>query len=118
MLFFQITQPDTAKKWIRDLVPQISCLDEVLRFNNLFKSLRVRLNGEDPHGLAATWVNVAFTFEGLKKLIPEEAEKFDKDSSFSKGMAASSKLLGDRVDPQKLGDWRSDKSTGSLINRG
>ena len=100
LLFLQITQPDTAKKWIRDLVPQISSLDEVLRFNNLFKSLRVRLNGEDPHGLAATWVNVAFTFEGLKKLIPGEAENFAKDSAFSKGMSASSKSLGDRVDPQ------------------
>ncbi|PDZ61390.1 Dyp-type peroxidase [Bacillus thuringiensis] len=100
LLFFKITQPDTAKKWIRDLAPQISSLNEVLQFNNLFKSLRVRLNGEDPQGLAATWVNIAFTFEGLKKLIPEEAEKFNKDSAFVNGMAARSKMLGDRLDPQ------------------
>lgn len=100
LLFLKITQPDTAKKWIRDLVPQISSLNEVLRFNNLFKSLRVRLNGEDPPGLAATWVNVAFTFEGLKKLIPEEAEHFKKDEAFSQGMAARSKVLDDRLDHQ------------------
>ncbi|MCU5132282.1 Dyp-type peroxidase [Bacillus cereus] len=100
LLFFKITQPDTAKKWIRDLAPQISSLNEVLQFNNLFKSLRVRLNGEDPHGLAATWVNIAFTFEGLKKLIPEKAEHFKKDEAFSQGMAARSKVLGDRLDHQ------------------
>ncbi|WP_346723663.1 hypothetical protein [Bacillus thuringiensis] len=85
---------------MRDLAPQISSLNEVLQFNNLFKSLRVRLNGDDPHGLAATWVNRAFTFEGLKKLIPEEAEKFNKDSAFVNGMAASSKMFGDRLDHQ------------------
>nr|WP_205664829.1 Dyp-type peroxidase [Bacillus cereus] len=58
------------------------------------------MNGEDPHGLAATWVNIAFTFEGLKKLIPEEAEHFKKDEAFSQGMAARSKVLGDRLDHQ------------------
>lgn len=98
--FLKLPSLILPKKWIRGLVPQISSLNEVLRFNNLFKSLRVRLNGEDPPGLAATWVNVAFTFEGLKKLIPEQAEHFKKDEAFSQGMAARSKALGDRLDHQ------------------
>ncbi|OUB85126.1 hypothetical protein BK788_13450 [Bacillus thuringiensis serovar sinensis] len=33
-------------------------------------------------------------------MIPEEAEKFNKDSAFVNGMAASSKMLGDRLDHQ------------------
>lgn len=98
--FLKLPSLILQKKWIRDLAPQISSLNEVLQFNNLFKSLRVRLNGEDPHGLAATWVNIAFTFEGLKKLIPEKVEHFKKDEAFSQGMAARSKVLGDRLDHQ------------------
>ncbi|MGG3647131.1 Dyp-type peroxidase [Bacillus wiedmannii] len=97
-LFVKIIQPEDTKVWVKSLVPQISSLDEVLRFNNLFKSIRSRQGGEDPQGLAATWVNIAFTFEGLRKLIPEEAKSFT-DEAFQNGMA--SRNLGDKLKPEQ-----------------
>jgi len=98
LLFVEIIQPEAAKIWLKSLVPQISSLDEVLRFNNLFKSIRSRQAGEDPHGLAATWINIAFTFEGLRKLVPEEIKHFTHEA-FQSGMA--SRDLGDKLEPEQ-----------------
>ncbi len=103
LLFLKIIEPEIAKQWIKSLQPQISSLAEVLSFNNLFKILRTRLKGEDPHGLAATWINIAFSYEGLKKLCPEDIKYFgDEKGAFRQGMAARYKILGDSINPE---DW-------------
>ncbi|PRT15101.1 Dyp-type peroxidase [Bacillus wiedmannii] len=101
LLFLNIVDSKATKTWLRELIPQISSLNEVLRFNNLFKSIRVRMKGMDPHGLAATWVNVAMTFQGLKKLVPEESEQF-KDEAFRSGMANRAGLLGDLTTKEQI----------------
>ena len=66
-----------------------------MNFNNLYKELRRRRGGV--YGaIQATWVNIAFTFEGLKKLAPD-ADLF-KDAAFKEGMLRRSPLLGDETD--------------------
>jgi Dyp-type peroxidase family len=92
-LFFQITKPETAKQWLRALEPRLATAAEVLAFVRLFRALRAR-RGEEG-ALAATWVNVAFTAEGLRKLAPPaEVDQFT-DNAFLVGMAEQAGALGD-----------------------
>ncbi|WP_180361757.1 Dyp-type peroxidase [Paenibacillus sp. BGI2013] len=105
-LFLKIIQPQQTKKWLKELLPEISSLEEVLRFNNLFKSMRERLGGRDPQGLTSTWINVAFTYVGLEKLVPDESVHFTSEA-FKDGMPRRS--LGDRLNPEQweYGGWNN-----------
>jgi Dyp-type peroxidase family len=101
-LFLQITKPEVGKAWLRLLAPHVATTEEVLAFRRLYRALRRRRAGE-PAGLAATWVNVAFTYEGIKKLTSEaEADLFPSDA-FRVGLAARSGVLGDPTDPRAEG---------------
>lgn len=92
--------PETVsavKAWLRALAPQISSLNEVHRFNALFRELRARL-GRDPHGFCATWMNIAFSAGALAALTsPEDVDEFT-DSFFKDGLALRSSELGDPTD--------------------
>ena len=96
LLFFQITDATRFQRWLRDQIPSIATLAEVLNFNRLFKAMRVRL-GKDPTGLPThlkvTWTNVAFTAEGLRQL-GMAVDEFS-DEAFKEGLAARSEILGD-----------------------
>jgi Dyp-type peroxidase family len=102
-LFVKIHDRAIAKTWIGDLIPQISTVAEVLMFNNLFRALRDRQRA-DPQGLVATWMNIAFTYEGIQKLVPvTDAEQFDPGDPFRIGLPTRSSLLGDPIDPTAIG---------------
>jgi Dyp-type peroxidase family len=102
-LFLKIHDREIAKTWIGNLVPQIATVAEVLMFNNLFRTLRGR-QGADPQGLVATWINIAFTYEGIQKLVPAtDAEGFDLGDPFRIGLPNRSSLLGDPIDPTAIG---------------
>lgn len=102
LLFLKIYDRDIAKTWLRSITPQIANVAEVLAFNRMFRSLRAR-RGEDPRGMIATWINIAFTFEGIKKLTSEaEANKFS-DTAFVKGMPRRSTFIGDPADTNSDG---------------
>src|SRR5262249_40983641 len=74
--------------------PCIATMDEVLSFNRLFKAMRAR-RGDEPTGLVGTWVNIAFSRDGLAALTSSaEADKFI-DEAFQAGLPARSPLLGD-----------------------
>ena len=76
-----------TRAWLRAIIPQISTLSEVHRFNDLFRELRLRV-GRDPQGFSATWLNIAFSASALEALTSaEEVAKFS-DSFFRDGMAA------------------------------
>ncbi|MFL6258074.1 MAG: Dyp-type peroxidase [Thermoanaerobaculia bacterium] len=86
-----------VKAWLRALAPQVSSLNEVHRFNQLFRALRARL-GRDPHGFSATWMNIAFSGAALEVLVPAgDAAQFT-DPFFQDGLAARSSELGDPAD--------------------
>ncbi|MBW4609009.1 MAG: Dyp-type peroxidase [Hassallia sp. WJT32-NPBG1] len=101
-LFLKIYDRDIAKTWLASIIPQIASVAEVLAFNRMFRALRAR-RGEDPRGMIATWINIAFTFEGIKKLTSEaEANKFS-DTAFVKGMPRRAAFLGDPTDTNSDG---------------
>ena len=92
----------TVKAWLRALAPQISSLNEVHRFNQLFGAMRARL-GRDPHGLAATWMNIALSAEALEILTSKEDVDLFTDSFFRDGLALRASELGDPTDPSAEG---------------
>ncbi|MEH1892888.1 MAG: Dyp-type peroxidase [Nostoc sp.] len=94
LLFLEIENPNAFKQWLELQIDFIATASEVIAFNRLFKSSRKRRGRE---GTAkATWVNIAFSFEGLKKLT-NDADSFT-DTSFKTGLAAKASELSDPVD--------------------
>ena len=102
-IFFQITKPTVAKSWLRLLIPHIATLDETLAFRRLFRALRARRAAE-PTGVIATWVNVAFSYEGIRKLTSDDEAKKFASEAFKKGLAERSSILGDPTDPSAEGN--------------
>src|SRR2546428_7221840 len=94
LLFLKITDAAKARRWLQFIAPSIATMDEVLSFNRLFKAMRARRAGE-PCGLVATWLNIAFSRDGIAALTSSaEADKF-ADEAFQAGLPARSPLLGD-----------------------
>jgi Dyp-type peroxidase family len=98
-----------AKRWLRRVHSIVASTAEVLAFNDLFRRLRSR-RGMDPQGLAATWVNVAFSAAGLRKLMPAEEVDAIPDEAFQLGMLARAEaILHDPATPGAPGapdTWR------------
>ncbi|MGI9156501.1 MAG: hypothetical protein ACR2FG_07670, partial [Marmoricola sp.] len=67
--FFFVHLPDQARgrAWLRELVPWLATTRQVATFNAAFSRAK-RAAGGDPEDLAAVWVNVALTVEGLRLL--------------------------------------------------
>lgn len=82
--FFKITDAAAFRKGLEELVPSVSTVDEVLRFNRLFKETRVRRSRECPT-VHSTWVNIAFSFDGLQKLGAPRVSEFDSEA-FQEGL--------------------------------
>src|SRR5579883_467282 len=96
LLFLEIENPEAFKRWLKIQIPFIATVSEVLAFNRLFKFTRKRRGLEG--AVKSTWVNIAFSFEGLKKLT-NDADAFI-DTSFKAGLTARAKDLNDPVDQQ------------------
>ncbi|MBW4622749.1 MAG: Dyp-type peroxidase [Cyanosarcina radialis HA8281-LM2] len=101
-LFLKIFDRPIAKSWLSSLVPYIASTQEVLLFNQMFRTLRAR-RGTDPQGMAATWINIAFTYEGIKKLTSEEEANKFPDTPFRVGLPLRSGLIGDPRDIEAEG---------------
>lgn len=103
-LFFEIVDPNLAKQWIQSISSQISTTQEVVTFNRLYQMMWAR-RGSEPTGLIATWMNIAFSYAGLKKLVSEESLKdFSKNGPFALGMKKRSGKLGDPRDQTSEGN--------------
>jgi Dyp-type peroxidase family len=74
LLFLRFDDPDAAKRWIRQIYPYVATAREVWDFNRLFKLTKSRRGFEGT--VKATWVNVAFSYGGLKKLVGEKVNQF------------------------------------------
>ncbi|MEH1818796.1 MAG: Dyp-type peroxidase [Nostoc sp.] len=94
LLFLEIENPKAFKHWLKSQIDFVATASEVIAFNRLFKSARKRRGREG--AVKATWVNIAFSFEGLKKLT-NDADSFT-DDSFKAGLAARAVDLNDPVD--------------------
>ena len=89
--------PD-ARRWLRRILPHINSLAEVHHYNALYRMQRARL-GHTPHGLAATWMNLAFSHGGLAQLTSIADAGDLPDLSFTAGLAARAGFIGDAVPP-------------------
>src|SRR5436309_167322 len=61
---------DAVRNWIGELRPDISTGLEVATFNRRYKRLKERYGEPVSRFARSTWVNIAFTAEGLRKLRP------------------------------------------------
>jgi Dyp-type peroxidase family len=99
LLYLNIHDVEVAKAWLRVFATCVATLEEVLAFNRLFRAMKKRRRDE-PCGLAATWMSIAFSYNGLKKLVPADAEKFESFAfAFKEGLPARSSLIGDPAKP-------------------
>jgi len=101
LIFLDIHDPKKFKLWLRAITPFVATTEEVLQFNRLFKLIRSRRKVES-RAVLSTWLNVAFSFKGLKAL-DKEADKF-RDKAFKEGLAKRSRSLNDPV--QGLGSQK------------
>ncbi|MFD0572207.1 hypothetical protein ACFQ0T_27095 [Kitasatospora gansuensis] len=72
LLFLKFEDAARARTWVRQLEPQISTTRQVAAFNAAFSKARKSSGGDDPQKLKATWMNVSFSYEGLKHLVGKE----------------------------------------------
>lgn len=107
-LFLEVVDTDGARYFLRGLTPELTPMSETLLFARAYRDRRNR-GGRRDVGLEATWVNVAFSSQGLSKLMdPGEVAEL-KEQSFHQGLAARSTYLGDPSDPNHAGhatNWR------------
>jgi Dyp-type peroxidase family len=92
LLCLRIDNAHTFKHWLKQQIPFIATSAEVIAFNRLFKSMRVR-RGTERNTIQATWVNIAFSAHGLNALGANANTFFDQP--FKDGLAARSASLGD-----------------------
>lgn len=85
LIALQIRDVAAARRWLIRILPYVSTLAEVYTFNALFSMRRARL-GRDPRTLKVTWMNLAFSRDGIAKLSSEEEADALPDGSFRTGL--------------------------------
>jgi Dyp-type peroxidase family len=107
-LFFALPADQSqAREWLRDLVDQVATAEEVKQFNDLFRAIRRRRGREGV--VEATWMNLAFTHEGLGKFgVVYESELGLFPEEFREGMRRRKETIGD------LGDNDPDRWPNDL----
>lgn len=102
-LFYRFADLVRARAFLKWLAPYISSMEEVIAFRRLRRARRRRL-GSRQIFLTSTGVNVAFSSQGVEKLLGAQAvEKFG-DFPFREGMNTRSSYLGDPTDPTAQGN--------------
>ncbi len=96
LVFVRIREVVAFKRWLAAVCPRLASTADVLQFNAMYKTLRGRLGGVEPVGLAATWFNIAFTQGGISKLTTKQQADALPDEAFRIGMLErATALLGD-----------------------
>ena len=93
-LFLTIGKPKPAKAFLREILPGISTMEEVMAFRRLYRSKRLLL-GRHRTYLCSTWINIGFSRRAIELLANKaDADAFG-DGSFQLGLAQRSSYLGD-----------------------
>ena len=90
----QFPSATAGRAWLAALTPQIATVAEVSAFNAAFKAVTKR-TGSARAALAATWLNVAFTYPGLRALAVTGTDLAKFPAEFRSGMVARASALGD-----------------------
>jgi Dyp-type peroxidase family len=98
-VFLRILDVSGARAWLQGISAAVaaSSLAEVHSFNRLFRVIKVK-TAADPIGLAATWVNVAFSFQGVAHIASQTEAEVLSDPAFQNGLFSESPSLGDPLD--------------------
>ena len=100
-----------VREWLRGSVDQVATAEEVKQFNDLFRAIPRRSGHEGI--VEATWMNLAFTHDGLEKLgLPRhELDRFPEE--FRQGMRGRAELIGD-VDDNDPTQWPDGLGTATI----
>jgi Dyp-type peroxidase family len=107
LLFFRIDDADRFKPAIAKLGRSVATAEKVLDFNRRYR---------EDNTLKATWMNLAISSAGLRKL-RNDVDRF-ADAAFGSGMVMRSRLLGDRQEPGAPGNpekWKVRDDTAHLM---
>ncbi len=115
VVLLQVDQVDAARAWVAGLAEQITTLADVMpsrirvreeRYRRQVSAAETSVVG-DAH-LSDVWFNIAFSHQGLSKLLggDEHAQDVSQftDEAFVADLAARSALLGDPTDPAAEGN--------------
>lgn len=99
---FNAKKIGAVKKWLKTLAPRLATLNAVAQFNDAFrlakKALRPLfpelLRPPDPP-LGALWINIAFTSQGLTKLLGSAAALNGFETAFRLGADVRAGAIGD-----------------------
>jgi Dyp-type peroxidase family len=94
-LLIRFPEGQSARAWLKELQPEVTSARQVDDF------LAARRGAARPHDMSATWLNVAFSWQGLKRLGGDLLADFPNE--FRQGMFARAQRLGD--DPGSLRQW-------------
>ena len=103
---------ERTRNWIAHMSRWVATTEEVRAFNDVFRLTRAR-RPDDREPLSATWVQLLFTAEGLRKLdVPAEEIQL-LDPAFAQGMSARAELLGDSGDSAPA-EWHPPFGRGEI----
>lgn len=94
-LLIRFPEGQSARHWLRELQPEVTSAQQVNDF------LAARRAAARPHDMSATWLNAAFSWQGLKRMGAELLADFPDE--FRQGMFARAQRLGD--DPRSMAHW-------------
>lgn len=114
LLFLSFTDRALAKAWLAITTGEVATAEEVADFNALFKKVHARRDHAS-NVVQATWMNLAFTSEGLTELgVPaEELSTFPHE--FQDGLVANASDLG-HTGPSAPENWRPAFRTHGTIH--
>ncbi|MGW7006481.1 Dyp-type peroxidase [Streptomyces sp. NPDC054933] len=120
LLFLKFQDEAKARRWLKGLTPQISTTRQVAAFNKSFSDARRHSGGDDPGAMNATWINVSFTYAGLKFLMGGK-EPIPGNTApgtvraFKEGAAYRAGINGDTGDNSPE-DWLFGNSVGEEVH--
>ena len=102
-LFVRFVNGAAARRWLQGMLPDVATAEEVATFNRLFRLVKRRRRREEADVIRATWVNVALSWSGLRRLDAPDVNTFPQD--FKDPPAVRAGRLGD--DREKtFRDWQ------------
>jgi Dyp-type peroxidase family len=100
-LFLKFTSAAAGCAWVKEVADRVadSSSSNVIEFNNEFKRLKKQGVAKPEKLIQAIWVNIAFSFQGLKTLGVSAADLALFPDAFKQGMAARAAETGDALNP-------------------
>ncbi|MBH1936635.1 Dyp-type peroxidase [Streptomyces sp. AV19] len=106
LVLLNFGDPQAARDWVARITPEIATTKKVSEFNAQYSEAKKTSGGDNPRTLKATWLGLAFTYQGLRfltgkdDLLQAEARTGDTLQAFMQGPGDPDRalLLGDTDD--------------------